>query len=45
MGDLAEKVTEDLDMGDLTERVLEEMDLEDKVKDFFDNNSFNVTRA
>jgi hypothetical protein len=45
MGDLAEKVVEDLDMGDLTERVLEEMDLEDKVKDFFDNNSFNVTRA
>jgi hypothetical protein len=45
MGDLAEKVTEDLDIADLTERVLEEMDLEDKVKDFFDNNSFNVTRA
>ena len=45
MGDLAEKVTEDLDIADLAERVLEEMDLEDKVKDFFDNNSFNVTRA
>ena len=45
MADLAEKVTEDLDMADLSERVIEEMDLEDKVKDFFDNNSFNVTRA
>ena len=45
MADLAEKVTEDLDIADLAERVLEEMDLEDKVKDFFDNNSFNVTRA
>ena len=45
MGDLAEKVVEDLDIADLAERVLEEMDLEDKVKDFFDNNSFNVTRA
>ena len=43
MGDLAEKVTEDLDMADLSERVVEEIDLEDKIKEFFNDNSFSVS--
>ena len=43
MADLAEKVTEDLDIADLSERVIEEMDLEDKIKEFFNDNSFSVS--
>ncbi len=40
---MAARVIDNLDMGDLAEKVVDEIDLEDKIKEFFNDNSFSVS--
>jgi len=40
---MAARVMDNLDMGDLAEKVVDEIDLEDKIKEFFNDNSFSVS--
>lgn len=42
ISDLAEKILDEADLSDLAEKVAEEIDMEDKIKDYFDNNSFTI---
>ena len=42
---MAARVIDNLDMGDLAEKVVDEIDLEDKIKEFFNDNSFSVSRS
>jgi len=46
LGDLAQKIFDEVDLTDLAEKIVDEIDLEDKmedkIKEFFDDNSFSV---
>jgi hypothetical protein len=43
LGDLAQKVFYEVDLTDLAEKVVDEIYLEDKIKEFFNDNSFSVS--
>lgn len=43
LGDLAQKVFYEVDISNLAEKVVDEIDMEDKLKEFFNDNSFSVS--